>query len=200
MSTLLISKVSATGYSVPGLYYGSFDFGNTSHNQTLVVTAQDSLPVSVTFNSDGTKMYMDGNQGNDISEYSLTVAYDISTATLSQSFSIAAQDGTPYGHRFNDDGSKMYLVGDAGNDINEYDLSTAFDISTAVFSHRFLVNGQDTSPRGLVFNPDGTKMYVTGDVGNDVSEYDLSTAFDVLLSSVVFVSLNAMTCMDLFNE
>ena len=27
----------------------------------------------------------------------------------------------------------MYVVGDAGNDVNEYNLSTAFDVSTASY-------------------------------------------------------------------
>ena len=62
---------------------------------------------------------------------SVNGAYDISTATFVQDFSVATQDLTPRGLVFNSDGTKMYVVGDSGNDINEYSLSTALDISTA---------------------------------------------------------------------
>ena len=67
-------------------------------------------------------------------------AYDISTATFVQDFSVVSQDGTPRGISFNNDGTKMYIVGDAGNDVNEYSLSTAFDISTASYVQVFSVN------------------------------------------------------------
>ena len=58
---------------------------------------------------------------------------DISTATYVQN-SIATEDLTPREVVFNNDGTKMYVVGDAGNDIGEYSLSTAFDISTAAYA------------------------------------------------------------------
>ena len=34
---------------------------------------------------------------------------------------------------FNNDGTKMYIIGH-GDEINEYSLSTAFDISSASYS------------------------------------------------------------------
>ena len=38
---------------------------------------------------------------------------------------------------FNNDGTKMFLVGTQGNDITEYALSTAYDVSTAIRSGEF---------------------------------------------------------------
>jgi hypothetical protein len=43
------------------------------------------------------------------------VAFDISTAVYSQNFSVAAQDITPRDLAFNNDGTKMFIVGDAGD-------------------------------------------------------------------------------------
>ena len=43
----------------------------------------------------------------------------------------------------------------------------------------FSVSGQDSQPRGLSFNNDGTKMYISGDAFNKIFQYSLSTAFDI---------------------
>ena len=104
---------------------------------------------------------------------SVNGAYDISTATYVQNFSIATEDLTPREVVFNNDGTKMYVVGDAGNDIGEYSLSTAFDISTAAYAgvaERFYVNAWESGPTGMTFNNDGTKMFIIG------QSFDLETA------------------------
>jgi hypothetical protein len=43
----------------------------------------------------------------------------------------------------------LELSGDA---VYEYNLSTGFDISTAVYSQSFSVAAQDTTPTDLAFN------------------------------------------------
>ena len=113
-------------------------------------------------------------------------------ATFVDSFDVSTQDTTPRGLAFNNDGTKMFVVGDTGNDINSYTLSTGFDLSTATFNDingdgsGFDISGQETVPRGLTFNNDGTKMFVVGDNGNDINEYTLSVGFD-LTSTVTHV-------------
>ena len=57
----------------------------------------------------------------------------------------------------------MYVIGQCGDDINEYSLTTAFDVSTASYVQNFSVLSQDTTPSGIAFNNDGTKMYMVGD-------------------------------------
>ena len=39
-----------------------------------------------------------------------------------------------FGMTFNNDGTMMYIVGWTGDDVNEYNLSTSFNVSTASFS------------------------------------------------------------------
>lgn len=51
-----------------------------------------------------------------------------------------------------------------------------WDISTATYNAvlpEFNVATQDTSPQGVFFKPDGTKMYVIGSAGDAVYEYDI---------------------------
>ena len=110
--------------------------------------------------------------------------FDVSTATFDDVvFSVSMQETTPTGMAFSNDGAKMFVVGDHGNDINEYTLSTPFDVSTADFVDSFSVSDEDTEPTGMAFSNDGAKMFVVGDHGNDINEYTLSTPFDVSTAS-----------------
>jgi DNA-binding beta-propeller fold protein YncE len=120
-------------------------------------------------------MYVIGATGDDVNEYDLSTAWDISSASYLQNFSVAAQETTPQGIFFNPDGTKMYVIGATGDDVNEYDLSTAWDISSASYLQNFSVYAQETSPSGIFFKPDGTKMYVIGFTGDAVWQY--STGF-----------------------
>ena len=54
-----------------------------------------------------------------------------------------------------------------GNDVNEYNLSTAFDLSTASYVHRTF-SVAETNPSGMSFNNDGTKMFIIGIIGDYV--------------------------------
>ena len=146
---------------------------------------QESVPNGMYVKPDGTKMYIVGSTGDDVNEYDLSTAYDVSTASYNQNFSVSAQETAPQGIEFKPDGTKMYVVGTTGDDINEYDLSTAWDVSTASYNQNFSVSAQEASPTAVRFKPDGTKMFVTGYIGDDVNEYSLSTAWDISTASYV---------------
>jgi len=166
--------VGSEGWSLGAASYDGVSFS---------VAAQETGPRNISFKPDGTKMYVLGIVGDDVNEYDLSTAWDISTASYNQNFSVAAQETGPFGLFFKPDGTKMYICGNLGDDVNEYDLSTAWDISTASFLQLFSVSTQDSTPTGLFFKSDGTKMYVAGDAGNDINEYDLSTAWDISTAS-----------------
>tara|TARA_R110000772_G_scaffold185326_1_gene296500 strand:- start:474 stop:1706 length:1233 start_codon:yes stop_codon:yes gene_type:complete len=153
----------------------AWNVSTASYLQSKSVVAQEIDPSSLSFKPDGTKMYVLGNNGDDVNEYNLSTAWDVSTATFLQLFSVAGQEITPRGLSFKPDGTKMYVLGNTGDDVNEYDLSTAWDVTTATFLQLFSVAAQDTFPRSLFFKPDGTKMYVLGGTGVDVNEYILGT-------------------------
>jgi hypothetical protein len=149
------------------------------------VGSQESNPYGIYIKPDGTKMYIIGATGDDVNEYDLSTAYDVSTAVYNQNFSVATQETAPYGIEFKPDGTKMYIVGTTGDDINEYNLSTAWDVSTASYNQNFSVSGQAASPHSVKFKPDGTKMFVSGSSSDSVNEYSLSTAWDVSTASYV---------------
>ena len=96
-----------------------------------------------------------------------------STATAYvPSFSVSAQETAPQSVFFKPDGTKMFVLGSTGDDVNEYDLSTAWNISTASYVQNFSVANQELVPEGMFFRPDGKKLYVIGQ-GSAVFSYDL---------------------------
>ncbi len=105
-----------------------------------------------------------------------------------QSKSIEAS--TYFGLTFNNDGTKMYtlrseLKVDA---VIEHTLTTAYDISTATVNNTKVVHvsgGNDSHvPTQVVFNNDGTKMFIVNHGGRrSVDYWSLTTAFDVSTAS-----------------
>jgi DNA-binding beta-propeller fold protein YncE len=165
----------------------AWDVSTASFLQTFSVSAQETFPTGVFFRDDGLKMYVIGSSGDDVNEYTLATAWDISTASFLQTFSVSAQEASPQGVFFKPDGLKMYVVGSSGRDVNEYNLATAWNVSTASFLQVFSVSAQESSPSGIFFKPDGLKMYVSGSSGDDVNEYNLATAWNVSTASFLQV-------------
>lgn len=161
----------------------AWDITTASYLQNFSVSAQEAGPEGLFFKPDGTKMYIVGQNGDNAYEYSLSSAWDISTTSYVQNFSVSTQETIPQGLFFKPDGTKMYVVGASSDAVNEYSLSSAWDISTASYVQNFSVSTQETTPEDLFFNPDGTKLYVIGRDADNVNEYDLSSAWDISTAS-----------------
>ena len=166
--------------------------------QNYDISGQENAPRGITFNNDGSKMYIIGNTGQDVNEYNLSTNFDISTASFVDSYSFMTPtqesnlESEPMSVKFNNDGTKMFIVGTGSANVNEFILTTAYDVSTASHETTFDVSGQDGKPFGLDFNNDGTKMFITGNAGDDINEYSLNVGFD-LSAGVNFVQLKDLT-------
>jgi 6-phosphogluconolactonase (cycloisomerase 2 family) len=154
------------------------------------VSAEEINPTGVEFKPDGTKMYVIGSTGDDVNEYDLSTAWDVTTASYVQNFSVSAQAGTsPAKVRFKDDGTKMYVLSSSNDEVYQYSLSTAWNVSTASYDSVSLsVTSQEATPRGLFFGDSGTKMYIVGEVNDTVYQYTLTSGWD--LSTASYASLS----------
>ena len=180
-------------YTFEGDLLGGYDIENASYDSvSFSVAGQDGAPTGLFLKDDGTKMYVIGSSSDSVHQYSLSTAWDVSTASYdSVSFSVASQDSQPQGLFFKDDGAKMYVVGVINEAVFQYSLSTAWDLSTASYdSVSFSVAGQETQPAAIFFKDDGTKMYVVGFNSDSVHQYSLSTAWDVSTASYDSVSFS----------
>ena len=177
-----------------GVYLKLWDVSTAVYSALVSVAAIDTSPRGMFFKPDGTRMYMVGHQNGNVNEYTLSTPWDVSTAVYSTLISVAAKDTSPRGMFFKPDGTRMYMVGHQNGNVNEYTLSTPWDVSTAVYSTLISVAAKDTSPRGMFFKPDGTRMYMVGHQNGNVNEYTLSTPWDV--STAVYSTLISVAAKD----
>jgi sugar lactone lactonase YvrE len=158
-------------------------------------TLQESVTISGTygigFKGDGTKLYGVDASGADVYSYSLSTAWDVSTASSLGSVSVYSQDQYPYGIAFKSDGTKMFVSGTEHVNVYSYELSTAWDISTASFLRSFDVSSEEGDPDALAFKDDGSRMFVSGNGSAKVHEYSLSSAWDLSTASYTGDTLDA---------
>ena len=155
------------------------------------VTGEETAPNGLFLSPDGLNMYVNGTTGDDVNQYTLSTAWNISTATFLQSFSTAAQDSAPVDIFFKPDGLSMYIMGNTNDTVFQYTLSSAFDVSTASYASKsFSVTTQESVPNGLWFKSDGTVMYIIGTTNDTVFQYNLGTAWDVSTASYASISFS----------
>ena len=159
---------------------------STYDDSTVVVWDVSSLDLracGITFNNDGTKIFIAGFIGHTIIEVPLSTPYSIASGSIgtAEEYSVSANDRKPRDIDFNSDGTKMYIISGGDSDVSEYTLNTAFDLSEG-FTHKgeYDVSSEDTQPFAVEFNNDGTKMFMLGYANSDsVHEYSLTTAFEI---------------------
>jgi len=164
---------------------GAYDIANASYDSVDFLTKASGVgPTGVFFKPDGTKFYITDNSSDVIRQYSLTTAWDITTASEGTTKSLSGQEGTAHAVFFKPDGTKLFLLGHVNDSVLEYDLSTAWDSSTASSnSVSFNISSQEDLPNALFFDPSGTKMYMAGTNSDAVHQYDLTSAWDVSSAS-----------------
>jgi DNA-binding beta-propeller fold protein YncE len=176
-----------------GLWRPAWDLSNASYDSVSFSMATQIVSLQgLFFKSDGRKLYGVDRASATIYQYSLSTAWDVSTASYdSVSFDASAQGGAATGFYIKDDGTKLFIVNGATNDIFAYTMSTAWNISTASYDSISLdVQYQDEAPQGLWFKSDGTKVYMVGQTTDSVYQYSMSTAWNLSTGSYDSVSLN----------
>ena len=138
---------------------------------------------------DGYHIYIcrDGGAASYVYQYLLGTAWDISTASFVQNLEVTAKEVNIQGVHFKPDGTKMYTIGRDGESVDEYNLTTAWDISTAAYSQEFDVGivGQ-----GMFIREDGKQMFVSDGVNTEVDSYNITTAWDITTAEYVEKGLN----------
>lgn len=137
-------------------------------------------PNDVRFGDNGTKMYVCGDASDEVRQYTLSVDYDVSSASYA-SKSVSAGTGafpSPQGLFFKPDGTKMYVC-DTEGVVEEFSLSTAWDVSTASGGTTKSFTAQVTIPRAICMSSDGSKLFIADQIGNEVYQYTMSTPYSI---------------------
>lgn len=183
--TLAIDTSETNAQIAPNTGITGWDYSGLSKS----IGTEESAPSGLFFSPDGLNMYVNGSTGDDVNQYTLSTAWDVSTATYLQLFSTASQDSAPNDIFFKPDGLTMFVMGQTNDRVFQYTLSTAWNISTASYASKsFSVTTEESTPTGLWFKSDGTVMYVIGTINDTVFQYNLGTAWDVSTASYASIS------------
>lgn len=152
---------------------------------TIDELCKAAIPVS-----DGSRLWFSSESGKIWREIAgvytliyttLLSAYSLFTAILEGSKDISADTASLIKISMRPSGAKMFVLEFGGQEVHEYTLSTALDITTATRVDSFSTSTQTTATKGLFVRADGLKMYVID--ATDVYQYTLSVAWDVSTSS-----------------
>jgi hypothetical protein len=160
------------------------------------VATEDTTPSGIFFKPNGLTMYIVGSQNDTVYQYTLSTAWDVSTATFTQSFSVSGQETQPADLFFTGDGTRMFVLGSSGDDVTVYNLTTPWDISTASTTGQFSISAQETSPTGIYVKPDGTKFYIVGSGNDTVYQYTIPS-IDIQLTGTTAINGGATVAQDL---
>ncbi len=157
----------------------------------LDISGKDSALKSFDFNgASGTKVFALGDTNDKVYEYALSTAWDVSTGTFTQDFSVATQTTSPTAVRFGDSGTKMYVSG--GTTVYQYTLPTAYSLTGASYASKsYDTTAETTAVTSLFLSYDGDTLFVTDNVpGAAVYQYTLSTPWDISTASYASKSLS----------
>jgi hypothetical protein len=122
---------------------------------------------------DGLKLWaVDGLNLNNLSEYTLSRAFDVGSANIVSNLAITLTSST--GLAFKDDGTRLFVSN--ATRINEYTLSTPWQTNNAVLAGNLTVT---TITNDLAFSSNGDRMFLINSSSDNILEYHLTTPWQV---------------------
>ena len=178
---------NSIAYGAVSSFVDSFTVGENDSG------AGQNQPTGVQFNPDGTRMYVNGVSGNWILQYSLDTPFDVSSVNNDLAGQICnfggsiATDGANL--EFNSDGTKIFMVDRADETIEQFKLTTAYDISTCV--HEDEITLGITTLADIAFSRDGMKLFAYDQDGGGknavyaVEQYSLTSPYNLTNATLV---------------
>jgi len=127
--------------------------GNTPSNQTSFSFPNTSSTNGIVISDSGKKLYILDDTDNEVYQYNLSTAYDLSTKPSSpdKSLDLSGQTNSNWAAEMRPNGEKLYTNDyDAENTI-QWNLSTPYDVSTASLEKQYSWASTDDGLSGLVF-------------------------------------------------
>ena len=97
-------------------------------------------------------------------------------------------EANPSGITFKPDGTRMFVLGYSRNRVQQYDLSTAWDLTSAgsaTESEYLVQNNLSSTQEDFFIDSSGTRMYVLSRSSDSIGQFTLNTAWDI--SDITFV-------------
>lgn len=160
-------------------------------------TATTTTGTGLTFNNTGKTLYKIDTSSDYIYAYFFQNAWDLSSPQENYKFSTILEETNSSGIAFNSSGTRMYVLGNTGDDINNYTLSTPWKVETAVYNGVYVVSTQTgTTPITIVPNSTATKMFVLSGTNRAIYLYTTSSAGSFVTGLVSYYSSLSVSTED----
>jgi len=149
--------------------------------EELDIAGSAPYPVGIFISPSGLKMIIACGSGQEINGYTLSVAWDVSSASHDGLFEIWGEIGAPAAIYVDPSGGYVFIADGSGDTIDRYTMSTAWDVTSAG-SHQDLdvdTVASGGEPNSFFFDADGSTLYVCRGDGQDIVAWDLGTAWDL---------------------
>jgi len=123
----------------------------------------------VEFKSDGTKLFLSNINSAKVTTYELNTAWDIGTATNKKEFDLSESTGSITGLAFKDDGTKLFNSRDFVRSVYQWNLSTAWDLSSRSFIKTTSVSNL-RDPQDMAVKGDGTRAFFAERDNGDIQQ------------------------------
>lgn len=145
-------------------------------SKTFDFSSEIAAASGVTCNADGTKIYINDGSDDQVHQYSLSTAGDLTTMSydsLTKDFTI--QEATSRSILLTNGGDSFFYSGNGSASVLQYSLGTTDAINTASYDSKSISGLSLPSIYG--FKSDGTIIFYKD--GGNVKASTLSTAFDI---------------------
>jgi WD40 repeat protein len=166
----------STAYDVSTASYASISFPDPYSNDMRGMSWKSDGSTWVRASDDGAG----GGVQKAFVQFNPSTAWDISTSgSVANTFLVNSYQAGVKDCIFGNSGNQVTSLSD-NNTLNTYDLSTAYDISTASNTSKDQsLNSIDNAARSHAWNSDGTKCYYLGVQNNKVYTLDCSTPWNI---------------------
>lgn len=159
----------------------AWDLSTATYYQSKSLVSHGIYMTGLDFSLDGTMLfvvhrdYSGGVQFSVLYKYIMSTAWDITTATYDSASPILTGNFA-WSLNIRNDGYSVYTQVPNDNRVYEHQLTTAYDVTTLVYSGNSLL---DSSFLGIYMKDDGTRIY-----GGYLKQYNLATPFDLSTASL----------------
>lgn len=154
--------------------------------RSAATSTYDTEPNDLTFKPDGTMLYLTGINNDRITQYSMSEAWNVNTATYLTSFNVSSTSGytSPVGLNLSRDGKYLYIIDSAADELVQFSMSTAWNVNTASYLTKKYVGGFETNGSAVYFRANGDSLFIVGSTNDVIREFRLSTAWNVNTATI----------------
>ncbi len=156
---------------------------STTPDATFTLTNLGSSGQAIRFKSDGTEFYVLDSSGSNIIIYSLSTAWDLSTASYSSMFSNSQSITTGRGLALSSDGMKMYIVDEASSARTyEYTIGSSAYATTATWANGTVNDELYTLKEALGAQSHNRMDKTQLDAVPDANHFSTGTSLDLMIA------------------